>query len=44
MNETANQELGQVPVGKLMARFAIPCIMSGPVKNYAQIYMQAPAE
>lgn len=28
MNETANQELGQAPVGKLMARFAIPCIMS----------------
>lgn len=28
MNETANQELGQVPVRKLMARFAIPCIMS----------------
>lgn len=28
MNETANRELGQAPVGKLMARFAIPCIMS----------------
>ena len=28
MNEIANQELGQAPVGKLMCRFAIPCIMS----------------
>lgn len=28
MNETANRELGQAPVGKLMSQFAIPCIMS----------------
>ena len=28
MNETANQELGQAPVGKLMLRFAVPCILS----------------
>ena len=40
MNETANQELGQAPVGKLMARFAIPCIMSLQVAGLYNIVDQ----
>ena len=28
MNETANQELARAPVGRLMLRFSVPCVLS----------------